>query len=72
MSNNIVTSNEIVSQAMILLSNGKVRNHKLGNSARKHSGTAETEEYHIFRNYLPTKNAYDVYHLTGSDNNAEY
>lgn len=61
------TASEIAERAMLLLKEGRVRNHKLGNSARIHSGEVEMEEYHRFRDFLPSKNGRMVYMLTGSD-----
>lgn len=61
------TAKEIAKESMLLLYSGKVRDHKLRNSSRIHTGEAEKEEYHTFRNFLPTKNACIVYNLTGSD-----
>lgn len=52
---------------MELIVNGAVRNHKLGNSAQIHTGTLELEEFHTYRDFLPSKNCCMVMELTGSD-----
>lgn len=65
----IETAKEIAEEGILLLSENKVRNHKLGNSARIHTGQDEKEEYYIYRNFLPTKMACIIYNLIGSDNN---
>ncbi len=57
----------IAEKGMEYIRTGKVRDHKLGNSARVHSGAAENREYHIFRRFLPTKNNYIVTNLTGTN-----
>lgn len=62
-----VTSKEIAQKGVSLVKEGKVRNHKLGNSARIHSGEAERREYQLFRDFLPGKNGCMVYELIGSD-----
>ena len=61
------SGSEIAKNGVALISSGKVRNHKLGNSARIHTGEAEKREYHIYRDFLPGKNCAMVYELTGSD-----
>ena len=52
---------------MALIESGKVRNHKLGNSSRIHTGEVEKKEYQNYRDFLPGKNCCMVYELTGSD-----
>ena len=64
----VVTASEIAKNGMSWINNGKIRNHKLGNSSRIHSGEVEDREYHIYRDFLPSKNACMVYELIGSDN----
>lgn len=59
---------EIAQKGMELIYSKKVRNHKLANSARIHTGEVEQEQYRIFRDFLPTWNACMVYDLVGSDN----
>lgn len=61
------TSNEIAQNGMQLINSGKVRNHKLGNSSRVHTGEMEKREYQIYRDFLPGKNCCMVYELTGSE-----
>ena len=65
----IETAKEIAEKGILLLSENKVRNHKLGNSARIHTGQDEKEEYYIYRDFFPTKIACMIYNLTGSENN---
>ena len=60
-------ASEIAKKGVALIESGKVRNHKLGNSARVHTGEAEKREYQIYRDFLPSKNCCMVYELTGSD-----
>lgn len=60
-------ANEIAKNGVALIRSGKIRNHKLGNSARIHTGEVEKEEYQVYRNFLPSKNCCMVYELTGSD-----
>ncbi len=61
------TAKEIARNGVALIVSGKVRNHKLGNSARIHTGEAEKREYQTYRDFLPGKNCCMVYELTGSD-----
>lgn len=61
------TAKDIANNGIALIASGKVRNHKLGNSSRIHTGEVEKREYQIFRDFLPSKNACTVYELTGSD-----
>ncbi|MCM1123244.1 MAG: hypothetical protein NC416_11740 [Eubacterium sp.] len=58
---------EIAQNGMRLINSGKIRNHKLGNSSRIHTGEVEKRERQIYRDFLPTKNCSMVYELTGSD-----
>lgn len=60
-------ASEIASAGMALVKQGKIRNHKLGNSSRIHTGEVEKREYQIYRDFLPSKNCCMVYELTGSD-----
>lgn len=62
------STKEIVERCKGLLQKGKVRNHKLGNSAAVHTGEIEKKESHIYRDFLPSRNFYIVYSLTGSEN----
>lgn len=61
------TAKEIAKNGIELINRGKVRNHKLGNSAPIHTGEAEKKEYQTYRDFLPSKNCCMVYALTGSD-----
>lgn len=61
------TAKEIAQNGMALIKSGKIRNHKLGNSARVHTGEEEKKEYQIYRDFLPSKNCCMVYELVGSD-----
>lgn len=58
---------EIANAGMALVKQGKIRNHKLGNSSRIHTGEVEKREYQIYRDFLPSRNCCMVYELTGSD-----
>lgn len=60
-------ASEIARNGMMLIRNGKIRNHKLGNSSRIHTGEVEKRESQIYRDFLPSKNCSMVYELTGSD-----
>lgn len=57
----------IARNGMGMVADGRVRNHKLGNSAQIHTGEIETRERQIYRDFLPSKNCCMVYDLTGSD-----
>ena len=61
------TADQSAKNGMSLLENGKVRNHRLGNSSRIHTGEVEDKECRIFRDFLPSKNCCMIYELTGSD-----
>lgn len=61
------SASEIAKNGIALINSGKIRNHKLGNSARVHTGEPEKREYQIYRDFLPSKNCSMVYDLTGSD-----
>lgn len=61
------SAKEIAENGVALITSGKVRNHKLGNSARIHTGEVEKREYQLYRDFLPSKNCCMVYELTGSD-----
>lgn len=54
---------EIAQRGVSLISSGKVRNHKLGNSSRIHTGEAEKKEYQNYRDFLPGKNCCMIYEL---------
>ena len=60
-------ANEIAKRGVFLITSGKVRNHKLGNSSRIHTGEVEKKEYQNYRDFLPGKNCCMVCELTGSD-----
>ncbi len=54
---------------MALIRSGKVRNHKLGNSASIHTGEIEEKECSLYCDFLRTKNCDFIFGLRGSDNN---
>lgn len=54
-------ANEIAQNGMLLIKNGKIRNHKLDNSSRIHTGEVEKEEYQNYRDFLRGKNGCMVY-----------
>lgn len=60
-------ASEIARNGMRLINSGKIRNHKLGNSSRIHTGEVEKREAQIYRDFLPSKNCSMVYGLIGSD-----
>lgn len=60
-------ANEIAEKGISLIMGGKIRNHKLRNSSRRHSGEVEKKEMQNYRDFLPGKNCCMVYELTGSD-----
>ena len=60
-------ASEIAQRGVSLISSGKVRNHKLGNSSRIHTGEAEKKEYQNYRDFLPGKNCCMIYELAGND-----
>ena len=61
------TAKDIAREGMRLINCGKVRNHKLRNSSRVHTGEVEKMECDMFRDFLPSKNGCMVYGLTGSN-----
>lgn len=63
-----VTAKQISEHGIQLIKQGKVRNHKLSNSAPIHTGKIEHMECVAFKNFLETKNGCFVYNITGSDN----
>lgn len=60
-------ASQIAQNGMRLIASGKIRNHKLGNSARIHTGEVEKKERQIYRDFLSSRNCSMVYNLTGSD-----
>lgn len=60
-------ANKIAHDGIKLIRDGKVRNHKLGNNSRIHSGEVEKKEYQTYRDFLPSRNCCMVYELLGSD-----
>lgn len=60
---------EIAKRGIRMVTSGKIRNHKLGNSSRVHTGEVEKREYQNYRDFLSGKNACLVYELTGSGYN---
>lgn len=61
------TADEIAKNGLVMINSGQVRNHKLRNSSRIHTGEIEDEECRIYRDFLPSKNCCLIYELTGSD-----
>lgn len=59
------SAEEIAKKGMLLIESGKIRNHKLGNSSRIHTGEVEKKEYQNYRDFLCGKNGCMVYELTG-------
>lgn len=57
--------NDVGSKSIIMIQSGKIRNHKLTNNARKHTGTIEEQELSSFRRFLPSKNGCMVRTLEG-------
>ena len=64
---NVHTVEEIAKRGFRLVESGAVRNHKLGNDARVHTGELEEREGQIFRDFLQSKNCCIAYELTGSE-----
>ena len=64
---NLQRADEIAQNGIQLIISGKVRDHKLGNSARIHTGEVEIEEYQTYRDFLSSKKCRIVCELTGSD-----
>ena len=63
-----MTSEQVSEEAVAFIRDGKIRNHLLGNTAGKHSGEVELLEGQRFADFLPSKNSFMVFGLTGSDN----
>lgn len=61
--------NTMVMHAMDLIREGKIRNHKIRNTAREHTNELEEQECNLFSEFLTTKNCDFVLNLTGCDNN---
>ena len=51
-----------------MVKSGVIRNHKLGNSAREHSGETEEKESSIFIDFLSTRNCDLMINLRGNNN----
>lgn len=64
---NLQSADQITQSVMCLINGGKVRNHKLGNSARVHTGEIERAERQTYREFLPSKNCRIVCELTGRE-----
>lgn len=56
---------EIAKNEMLMIKSRRIRNHKLGNSSRIHTGEVEKKEYQNYRDFLAGKNGCMVYELTG-------
>lgn len=50
------SAEEITHNVMRLIGGGKVRNHKIGNSAHIHTGEVEREECQTYCDFLLSKN----------------
>lgn len=69
----VTTETRNVSRRMMqMVMNGKIRNHKIGNTASVHHGEPEEQELENYLKFLLTRNCYDVLHLYGWDNYEEY
>lgn len=62
-----ISAEQIAKKGMLLITSGKIRNHKLRNSSRIHTGEVEDREYQVYRDFLPSKNCCIVLDLRGSD-----
>ena len=51
-----------------MVKSGVIRNHKLGNSAREHSGETEEKESSLFIDFLSTRNCDLMINLRGNNN----
>ena len=60
-----VEATEIARNGMNLILEGKVRNHKLKDSASIYTGTMERREANTFINFLSTKTSSFVYEIKG-------
>lgn len=58
-------AHEIAHEGMLMIKSGRIRNHKLNNSSRIHTGEVEKKEYQNYRDFLAGKNGCMVYELTG-------
>lgn len=56
-------------ETLQMITSSKIRNHKLVNSSRVHTGEVEKREYQNYRDFFSSKNACVVYELTGSGYN---
>lgn len=62
---NLQNAEHIAQHAMSLIEHGKIRNHKLGNDARIHTGEIERAERQTYSDFLPSKNCRIVCELVG-------
>lgn len=60
-----ITADMIAKEGMLMIKSGRIRNHKLGNTSRIHSGEMEDAEVRIYRDFLPSKNCCIIMELTG-------
>ena len=51
----VTCANAIASAGIALVKSGKVRNHKLENSSRIHTGEVEKKEYQNYRDFFLVK-----------------
>lgn len=57
---------------MQMMKSGKIRNHKLGNTAVIHHGEWEERELGLYKCFLISKNFNHVMQLRGNGNHGEY
>ena len=61
------TAKDVAKDGLSFINNGIVRNHKLGNTARIHTGEQEREEVRVFRDFLPSRIGCMVFELEGHE-----
>lgn len=63
---------QVSSRMMQMIQEGKIQNHKLGNTSAIHHGDLEEQELGNYLRFLPTRNAYNVVQLYGQVDYEEY
>lgn len=63
---------QISERMMQMMKSGKIRNHKLGNTAVIHHGEWEEKELGLYKSFLLSKNFNNVMLLRGNGNYGEY
>lgn len=63
---------QISERMMQMMKSGKIRNHKLGNTAVIHHGEWEERELGLYKGFLLSKNFNNVMQLRGNGNYGEY